>query len=91
MGIVPAGTGAAAARQPVGSGPYRLAEFVPDDHVTLAPFPQAYGGAPRNAGLVFQSCPTRRCAGSSCATAASISSSTICRPISCTASRKSAA
>ena len=55
MGIVPEGTGAAAARQPVGSGPYRLAEFVPDDHVTLAAVRAATtGGAPTNAGLVFQ-------------------------------------
>jgi len=41
----------------VGSGPYRLVEFVPDDHVTLAPFPQAYGGAPANAGLLFRVVP----------------------------------
>lgn len=57
MGIVPAGIGAAAARQPIGSGPYRLAEFVPDDHVTLAPFAGAYGGAPANSGLVFKVVP----------------------------------
>lgn len=57
MGIVPDGTGPAAARQPIGSGPYRLAEFVPDDHVTLAPFTRAYGGAPRNAGLLFRVVP----------------------------------
>ncbi len=57
MGIVPAGTGAEAARHPVGSGPYRIVEFVPDDHVTLAPFAQAYGGAPLNAGLLFRVVP----------------------------------
>jgi len=57
MGIVPAGTGAEAARRPVGSGPYRLVEFVPDDHVALAPFPDAYGGAPANGGLVFKVVP----------------------------------
>jgi len=57
MGIVPAGIGAAAARQPIGSGPYRLVEFVPDDHVSLAPFPEAYGGAPDNAGLMFKVVP----------------------------------
>jgi len=57
MGIVPVGTGAEAARRPIGSGPYRLVEFVPDDHVTLAPFTEAYGGAPRNAGLVFRVVP----------------------------------
>ena len=57
MGIVPVGTGAEAARSPVGSGPYRLAEFVPDDHVTLSPFEDAYGGAPANAGLLFKVVP----------------------------------
>lgn len=57
MGIVPVGIGAAAARQPIGSGPYRLAEFAPDDHVTLAPFAQAHGGPPANAGLIFKVVP----------------------------------
>jgi peptide/nickel transport system substrate-binding protein len=36
IGIVPVGSGASTARSPVGSGPYRLVDFVPDDHVTLA-------------------------------------------------------
>ena len=58
MGIVPAGTGAAAARQPIGSGPYRLAEFVPDDHVDArARSPTPYGGAPANGGLIFKVVP----------------------------------
>lgn len=57
MGIVPVGTGAEAARKPIGSGPYRLSEFVPDDHVTLTPFPDAYGGAPANRGLLFKVVP----------------------------------
>jgi peptide/nickel transport system substrate-binding protein len=57
MGIVPDGTGPSAARRPVGSGPYRLSEFVPDDHVTLAPFAEAHGGAPANAGLQFRVVP----------------------------------
>lgn len=57
MGIVPAGTGPSAARSPIGSGPYRLSEFVPDDHVTLAPFADAFGGAPANAGLLFKVVP----------------------------------
>lgn len=57
MGIVPAGIGGGAARQPVGSGPYKLAEFVPDDHVTLAAFADAHGGAPANSGLVFKVVP----------------------------------
>jgi len=57
MGIVPVGTGPSAARAPIGSGPYRLQEFVPDDHATLAPFADAYGGATANAGLVFKVVP----------------------------------
>ena len=57
MGIVPQGTSASAALQAIGAGPYRLAEFAADDHVTLLPFADAYGGAPANAGLVFKIVP----------------------------------
>ncbi len=57
MGIVPAGAGAGLARQPVGSGPYRLVEFVPDDHVTLAAFEDYHGGTPANPGLTFKVVP----------------------------------
>ena len=55
MGIVPKGTASGA--RPIGSGPYRLSEFVADDHVTLTPFAEAFGGAPVNAGLVFKVVP----------------------------------
>ncbi len=51
MGIVPDGSGAELARRPIGSGPYRLVEFVPDDHVTLAAFDRYYQGRPQNDGL----------------------------------------
>ena len=57
MGIVPAGTGPDAARRPIGSGPYQLSEFVPDDHVTLAAFPGYYRGRPANSGLIFRAVP----------------------------------
>lgn len=57
MGIVPAGTGATQARQPVGSGPYRIQEFVADDHVTLAAFDGYYQGPPKNRGLIFKVVP----------------------------------
>ncbi|MEI6244513.1 MAG: ABC transporter substrate-binding protein [Acidobacteriota bacterium] len=57
MGIVPAGTGADAARHPIGSGPYKIAEFVADDHVTLTAFPDYFEGAPNNAGLIFRVVP----------------------------------
>jgi peptide/nickel transport system substrate-binding protein len=57
VGIVPEGTGPDASRHPIGSGPYRVVEFVPDDHVTLAPFAGYYRGAPANAGLVLKVVP----------------------------------
>jgi peptide/nickel transport system substrate-binding protein len=57
MGIVPDGTGAEAARHPVGSGPYRLTEFVPDDHIALEAFDDCYGGRPANHGLLFRTVP----------------------------------
>jgi peptide/nickel transport system substrate-binding protein len=57
MGIVPAGSGASLSRAPIGSGPYRLSEFIPDDHVTLDAFPGYYRGAPRNAGLILRIVP----------------------------------
>jgi peptide/nickel transport system substrate-binding protein len=57
MGIVQAGSGAANARAPIGTGPYRLIQFVPDDRVVLAAFDQYYGGRPRNDGLVLKVIP----------------------------------
>jgi peptide/nickel transport system substrate-binding protein len=57
MGIVQAGSGLSNARQPVGTGPYRLAEFVQDDRLVLAPFAGYYGGAPANSGIVLKVVP----------------------------------
>lgn len=57
MGIVPAGTGPEAARHPIGSGPYKIAEFIADDHVTLRTFADYFAGPPRNAGLIFRVVP----------------------------------
>jgi peptide/nickel transport system substrate-binding protein len=57
MSIVPAGTGAGFARAPIGSGPYRVVEFVPDDHVRLAPFADAFRGAPANSGVTLKVVP----------------------------------
>jgi len=57
MGIVPAGTGPEAARHPIGSGPYKIAEFVADDHVTLTAFADYFEGPPKNAGLIFRVVP----------------------------------
>jgi peptide/nickel transport system substrate-binding protein len=57
MGIVQAGSGAANARTPIGTGPYRLVEFVPDDRVVLAAFNPYYGGRPANEGLILKVIP----------------------------------
>ena len=57
MGIVQAGSGRANVRQPIGTGPYKLAEFIPDDRLVLAPFEQYWEGAPRNEGLVLKVVP----------------------------------
>jgi peptide/nickel transport system substrate-binding protein len=57
MGIVQAGSGAANTRTPIGTGPYRLTEFVADDHVTVAAFDQYYGGRPRNDGVMLKVIP----------------------------------
>ncbi|CAN5758264.1 hypothetical protein BH18ACI5_BH18ACI5_25900 [soil metagenome] len=57
MGIVQDGSGAANSRQPVGTGPYRLASFVPDDQVVLTPFADYFKGAPRNEGIVIKVIP----------------------------------
>lgn len=57
MGIVQDGSGSANARQPIGTGPYRMTEFVPDDHVSLAAFDQYYAGRPRNDGILLKVVP----------------------------------
>src|SRR4029434_909721 len=57
MGIVQDGSGATSARKPIGTGPYRLSEFVPDDHVAVTAFDQYFAGRPRNDGLVLKVIP----------------------------------
>ena len=57
MGIVQAGSGSANARAPIGTGPYRLQEFVPDDHVSLSAFDRYYDGRPRNDGILLKVIP----------------------------------
>ena len=58
MGIVQAGSGAANARAPIGTGPYRLAEFIPDDRIVLAALRPATSAARRtNAGVVLKVMP----------------------------------
>lgn len=57
MGIVQEGSGDANARQPIGTGPYRVARFVADDRVVLTAFDQYFGGRPRNEGVVLKVIP----------------------------------
>ncbi|MCC7044722.1 MAG: ABC transporter substrate-binding protein [Acidobacteria bacterium] len=57
MGIVPEESGPALARTPIGSGPYRLVTFVPDDRVELEAFNGYYRGAPANSGIVVKVVP----------------------------------
>jgi peptide/nickel transport system substrate-binding protein len=57
MGIVQDGSGTANARQPVGTGPYKLAQFVQDDRLVLEPFDRYYGGRPSNEGIVLKVVP----------------------------------
>jgi peptide/nickel transport system substrate-binding protein len=57
MGIVQAGSGGANVRTPIGTGPYRLVEFVPDDRLVLAPFDEYWQGRPKNDGLVLKVVP----------------------------------
>ena len=57
MGIVPEGAGSEMVRTPIGSGPYRVTEFVADDHVTLEAFADHHRGRPKNRGLVVKVVP----------------------------------
>ena len=57
MGIVQAGSGAANARSPIGTGPYRAVSFVQDDRLVLAPFDRYWQGKARNDGLVLKVVP----------------------------------
>jgi len=57
MGIVQDGSGAGNARQPIGTGPYKLSSFVADDRIVLTAFDQYYGGRPKNSGVVLKVIP----------------------------------
>jgi peptide/nickel transport system substrate-binding protein len=57
MGIVQKGSGAANARSPIGTGPYRMTQFIQDDRLVLEPFAGHFAGVPRNAGIVLKVVP----------------------------------
>ena len=48
----------ALAAKPVGTGPYRFAEWIKDDHVTLEANPSYWGGAPRLQRVIFKPIPS---------------------------------
>jgi peptide/nickel transport system substrate-binding protein len=57
MGIVQAGSGAANARTPIGTGPYKLVSFKPDDRIVLARFDEYFNGPAKNPGLILKVVP----------------------------------
>ena len=57
MGIVPSGSGAANARTPIGTGPYKLVSFRPDDRIVLERFADYFDGPAKNPGLVLKVVP----------------------------------
>jgi peptide/nickel transport system substrate-binding protein len=57
MGIVQNGSGSANVRQPVGTGPYRLGRFLPDDELVLEAFDDYWNGAPANRRVVLKVVP----------------------------------
>ncbi len=57
MGIVKDGSGAANARSPVGSGPYKLVSFKPDDRIVLARYDGYFDGPAKNSGIVMKVVP----------------------------------
>jgi peptide/nickel transport system substrate-binding protein len=57
MGVVKDGSGAANARNPIGTGPYKLQSFKPDDRIVLTRFDQYFEGPAKNTGIVLKVVP----------------------------------
>jgi peptide/nickel transport system substrate-binding protein len=57
MGIVKDGSGAANARSPIGTGPYKLVSFKPDDRIVLTRFDGYFDGPAKNSGVVLKVVP----------------------------------
>ncbi|MEX2270400.1 MAG: ABC transporter substrate-binding protein [Vicinamibacterales bacterium] len=57
MGIVPDGSPASIARQPIGTGPYKFTSYLPDDRTILAPNMDYWEGPPANDGVVLKVVP----------------------------------
>lgn len=57
MPIVPAGSGPELRDHPVGTGPYQFVRFAVDDRLELRSFPEYFGGAPANQGVILKVVP----------------------------------
>jgi peptide/nickel transport system substrate-binding protein len=57
MQIVPDGAGPELRDRPNGTGPYRFVRYAVDDQLVLQAFPDYFGGAPANTGLVLKVVP----------------------------------
>ena len=57
MGIVQAGSGGSNALSPIGTGPYRVEQFVADDRLVLRAYDSYYRGRPKNDGVVLKVIP----------------------------------
>jgi peptide/nickel transport system substrate-binding protein len=57
MGIVKDGSGLSNARAPVGTGPYQLQSFKPDDRIVLTRFDGYFEGPAKNSGIVLKVVP----------------------------------
>ncbi|MGH9387185.1 MAG: ABC transporter substrate-binding protein [Vicinamibacterales bacterium] len=55
--VVPKGAGPELRDHPVGTGPYRFVRFAVDDHLELRAFPEYFGGAPKNQGVIIKVIP----------------------------------
>lgn len=57
MGIVQAGSGGSNTRSPIGTGPYKLESFKPDDRLVLQRFDRYFDGPARNERLILKVVP----------------------------------
>ncbi len=58
LGILPTGADTNVYRtHPIGAGPYKVVDFVPDDHVTLEAFDGFHGGAPKIKHVIVRIIP----------------------------------
>lgn len=55
--VVPRDAGPSFREHPVGTGPYRFVRYAVDDRIELTAFPDYFGGAPRNDGVILKVVP----------------------------------